>query len=69
MAEGAWTTRPTTTRTPATAAELRTEVLIIGGGVGAAWERRLSTVSLDYDADKAGSYLGHSLSLTYRQRF
>jgi len=42
---------------------------IIGGGVGAAWERRLSTVSLDYDADKAGSFLGHSLSLTYRQRF
>lgn len=34
MAEGAWTTRPTTTRTPATGAELRTEVLIIGGGVG-----------------------------------
>jgi len=42
---------------------------IMSGGVGATWERRLSTLSLDYDAEKAGGYLGHTISLTYRQRF
>ncbi|MGE3333026.1 MAG: autotransporter domain-containing protein [Rhodospirillaceae bacterium] len=42
---------------------------IMSGGVGAAWERRLSMLSLDYDAEKAGGYLGHTISLTYRQRF
>ncbi len=42
---------------------------IMSGGVGASWERRLSTLSLDYDAEKAGGYLGHTISLTYRQRF
>ncbi|MGE3477199.1 MAG: autotransporter domain-containing protein [Rhodospirillaceae bacterium] len=42
---------------------------IMSGGVGATWERRLSTFSLDYDAEKAGGYLGHTISLTYRQRF
>ncbi len=31
--------------------------------------RYTQSVLLCYDADKAGSYLGHSLSLTYRQRF
>ncbi len=42
---------------------------ILSGGIGAAWERRLSILSLDYDAEKAGGYLGHTISLTYRQRF
>jgi uncharacterized protein with beta-barrel porin domain len=42
---------------------------IISGGVGAVWERRLSTLSLDYDVEKAGGYLGHTIALTYRQRF
>lgn len=42
---------------------------IFRGGVGGAWERRLSALSVDYDAEKAGSYLGHSLTVTYRQRF
>lgn len=42
---------------------------ILNGGAGIAWERRMSTLSLDYDAQKAGSYLGHTLALTYRQRF
>ncbi len=42
---------------------------IVSGGVGAAWERRLSTVSVDYDAEKAGGFFGHTIALTYRQRF
>ncbi len=42
---------------------------ILNGGAGIAWERRMSSLSLDYDAQKAGSYLGHTLALTYRQRF
>ncbi|MGE4062825.1 MAG: autotransporter domain-containing protein [Rhodospirillaceae bacterium] len=42
---------------------------ILSGGVGAAWERRLSTTSLDYDVEKAGPWLGHRVTLTYRQRF
>lgn len=41
----------------------------IAGGAGATWERRLSAFSLDYDVDKAGPWLGHSVTLTYRQRF
>lgn len=39
------------------------------GGVGLAWNQKFSTWSLDYDAQKAGGYLGHNLTLTYRARF
>ena len=39
------------------------------GGVGLAWKQKFSTWSLDYDAQKAGGYLGHNLTLTYRARF
>lgn len=42
---------------------------IVTAGAGAAWERRLSTTSLDYDMEKAGPWLGHRITLTYRQRF
>ena len=39
------------------------------GGAGASWEMKGSTLSLDYDAEKAGPYLGHTMALTYRARF
>lgn len=41
----------------------------ITGGVGVAWRRKFSTWSIDYDAQKAGGYFGHNLTLTYRARF
>lgn len=42
---------------------------IVTGGAGVAWQRRMSTLSVDYDAEKAGGYLGHTIALTYRARF
>jgi len=39
------------------------------GGAGIAWQRRTSTLSIDYDAEKAGGYLGHTVALTWRARF
>ncbi len=41
----------------------------VTGGVGLAWKQKFSTWSLDYDAQKAGGYFGHNLTLTYRARF
>lgn len=55
--------------TPFTLEGMTPALNIIRGGLGAAWERRASTLSLDYDAEKAGAYFGHSVTLTYRQRF
>ena len=42
---------------------------IISGGAGASWKQKFSSWSLDYDAEKAGGYLGHTVTLTYRSRF
>ncbi|MHB1207183.1 MAG: autotransporter outer membrane beta-barrel domain-containing protein, partial [Rhodospirillaceae bacterium] len=42
---------------------------IISGGAGASWKQKFSSWSLDYDAEKAGGYLGHTVTLTYRARF
>ena len=41
----------------------------VSGGVGASWKKKFSSWNLDYDATKAGGYLGHSVTLTYRERF
>jgi uncharacterized protein with beta-barrel porin domain len=42
---------------------------IISGGAGISWKQKFSSWSLDYDAEKAGGYLGHTGTLTYRIRF
>ncbi len=41
----------------------------ISGGAGLSFSHRFTTLSLDYDAENTSSYLAHSLTLTYRQRF
>lgn len=42
---------------------------VVTGGAGVAWERRASVISLEYDAEKADGYLGHTVALTWRARF